>query len=71
VMGKGKILIDAPIREVYHQKDLLESTYLSPPQSVILAQSIMSKLFPDQSRDQQRLLPIKPQEVADLLSFNS
>ncbi|MEI6427295.1 MAG: energy-coupling factor transporter ATPase [Pseudanabaena sp. ELA607] len=70
VMGKGKILIDAPIREVYHQQDLLESTYLSPPQSVILAQSIMSNLFTDQLVDQQQLLPIKPEEVADLLSLN-
>lgn len=38
VMGKGSILLDAPIREAYHQTELLESTYLSPPQVVLLSQ---------------------------------
>ncbi|MGK7944623.1 MAG: ABC transporter ATP-binding protein [Microcystaceae cyanobacterium] len=38
VMGKGSILLDAPIRQAYHQTDVLESTYLSPPQVVLLSQ---------------------------------
>ena len=38
VMGKGTILLDAPIREAYHQTDLLRSTFLTPPQAVLLAQ---------------------------------
>ncbi|MGK7933194.1 MAG: ABC transporter ATP-binding protein [Microcystaceae cyanobacterium] len=38
VMGKGSILLDAPIRQAYHQTDVLESTYLSPPQVVSLSQ---------------------------------
>jgi energy-coupling factor transport system ATP-binding protein len=38
VMGKGTILLDAPIREAYHQTELLKSTYLTPPQAVLLAQ---------------------------------
>ncbi|MBD2176025.1 ATP-binding cassette domain-containing protein [Pseudanabaena sp. FACHB-1998] len=38
VMGKGTILLDAPLRQAYHQVDLLESTYLTPPQSVFLSQ---------------------------------
>jgi energy-coupling factor transport system ATP-binding protein len=42
VMGKGTIMLDAPIREAYHQVDLLRSTYLSPPQAVLLAQSVGS-----------------------------
>jgi len=63
VMGKGRVLIDASIREVYHQKDLLESTYLTPPQAVLLAQSMMDLQFDNK----QDFLPIKPQEVADLL----
>jgi energy-coupling factor transport system ATP-binding protein len=40
VMGKGTILLDAPIREAYHQTDLLRSTFLSPPQAVLLAQHL-------------------------------
>jgi energy-coupling factor transporter ATP-binding protein EcfA2 len=40
VMGKGAILLDAPLRQAYHQVDLLQSTYLTPPQSVFLAQKL-------------------------------
>lgn len=40
VMGKGTILLDAPLRQAYHQTDLLESTYLTPPQSVVLSQTL-------------------------------
>jgi len=40
VMGKGTILLDAPLRQAYHQTDLLESTYLAPPQSVVLSQKL-------------------------------
>lgn len=40
VMGKGTILLDAPLRQAYHQTDLLESTYLTPPQSVTLSQKL-------------------------------
>jgi energy-coupling factor transport system ATP-binding protein len=40
VMGKGTLLLDAPIREAYHQTELLGSTFLSPPQAVLLAQRL-------------------------------
>jgi energy-coupling factor transport system ATP-binding protein len=40
VMGKGTILLDAPIRTAYHQTELLRSTFLSPPQAVTLAQEL-------------------------------
>jgi len=40
VMGKGTILLDAPIREAFHELDLLASTYLTPPQAVLLAQAL-------------------------------
>jgi energy-coupling factor transport system ATP-binding protein len=39
-MGKGTILLDAPIREAYHQTELLRSTFLDPPQAVRLAQHL-------------------------------
>lgn len=40
VMGKGTVLLDAPLRQAYHQVDLLESTYLTSPQSVVLSQHL-------------------------------
>jgi energy-coupling factor transport system ATP-binding protein len=40
VMGQGTILLDAPLRWAYHQTALLQSTYLTPPQAVILAQAL-------------------------------
>ncbi|ACK71115.1 ABC transporter related [Gloeothece citriformis PCC 7424] len=40
VMGKGTILLDAPIRHAYHQTELLQSTYLTPPQAVLLGQKL-------------------------------
>jgi len=40
VMGKGTLLLDAPIREAFHAVDLLKSTYLTPPQAVLLTQEL-------------------------------
>lgn len=57
VMGRGAILLDAPIRTAYHQTELLRSTYLTPPQAVLLAQEL----------DRQNGHPyplLTPQEVA-------
>ncbi|MUG97748.1 ATP-binding cassette domain-containing protein [Scytonema sp. UIC 10036] len=40
VMGRGTVLLDAPIRQAYHQTKLLQSTYLTPPQAVLLSQKL-------------------------------
>jgi energy-coupling factor transport system ATP-binding protein len=40
VMGKGTILLDSPIREAYHDVEKLRSTYLTPPQAVILSNEL-------------------------------
>ncbi len=40
VMGKGTVLADAPIRQVFHATDVLNATYLTPPQAVLLAQAV-------------------------------
>ena len=42
VMGKGTIALDAPIRQAFHNTDLLHSTCLAPPQIVQFAQHIES-----------------------------
>lgn len=57
VMGKGNILLDAPIREAYHQTDVLGSTFLKAPQAVML-----SKEMERQAGRDYRLLT--PDEVA-------
>jgi energy-coupling factor transporter ATP-binding protein EcfA2 len=58
VMGKGTILLDAPIRPAYHQVELLRSTFLSPPQAVLLARHLGQQEGLD--------LPLlTPREVAD------
>lgn len=40
VMGKGTVLLDADIRSAFHQVELLRSTFLMPPQTVVLAQEL-------------------------------
>jgi energy-coupling factor transport system ATP-binding protein len=57
VMGKGTILLDAPIRHAYHQTEVLRSTFLTPPQAVLLAQHLSSL----DGRDYKLLTP---EEVA-------
>jgi energy-coupling factor transporter ATP-binding protein EcfA2 len=58
VMGKGTILLDAPIRTAYHQVELLRSTYLNPPQAVLLARYLGQ-------RERKDLPLLTPREVAD------
>jgi energy-coupling factor transport system ATP-binding protein len=60
VMGKGTLLLDAPIREAYNEKALLRSTFLNPPQAVLLAQHLVGGDGHD-----NRLLT--PSEVASCL----
>ncbi|MDF1515267.1 MAG: energy-coupling factor transporter ATPase [Anaerolineae bacterium] len=40
VMGKGTILLDAPIRQAFHEIEVLNATYLTPPQAVFLARGL-------------------------------
>jgi energy-coupling factor transporter ATP-binding protein EcfA2 len=63
IMGKGTILLDAPIRKAYHNVDLLNKTFLSPPQVVFLAQEM--------SRMENASFPLlTPQELADCFNPN-
>jgi len=59
VMGKGVILLDAPIRKAFHEAALLRSTYLAPPQIVQFAQHIASREnLSSPSLGQDHALPI-------------
>jgi|YNPNPStandDraft_1061719.scaffolds.fasta_scaffold19534_3 energy-coupling factor transport system ATP-binding protein len=44
VMGRGTLLLDAPIRQAYHQVNVLASTFLEPPQAVLLAREIGKRI---------------------------
>lgn len=51
VLGEGQVILDAPLREAYHQFHLLRTSYLIPPQSVILSRSLrppLSLLTPEE-----------------------
>ena len=61
VMGEGAVLLDAPIRQAYHDVNLLASTHLLPPQAVLLAQALEGK------QDAWPLLT--PEEVAANLAI--
>ncbi|MGK7940483.1 MAG: ABC transporter ATP-binding protein [Crocosphaera sp.] len=63
IMGKGTLLLDAPIREAYHQTDLLKSTYLTPPQAVLLSQSV-SQL------NNENYPLLTPNELAECFSYD-
>ena len=45
VMGQGQIMADGPTPEVFTQSDILESTFLAPPQITQLAQAAQSLGF--------------------------
>ncbi len=46
VFREGQVVLDGPTRVVFSQRDVLESTFLSPPPITQLAQSL-GDLFPD------------------------
>lgn len=61
LMGKGVKLLDAPIREAFHDVDLLAATYLTPPQAVWLARALCET---DETRASSL---VTPAEVAGCL----
>lgn len=65
VMGKGTLLLDAPIRQAYHATGLLQSTYLTPPQAVLLTQEL--------SQMNSREIPplLTPEELAGCFDCRS
>jgi energy-coupling factor transport system ATP-binding protein len=44
VLGEGRVLLDAPLREAYHQIEILRSSFLVPPQAVLLARALRPPL---------------------------
>ena len=46
VLREGRILVDGPTREIFTKTDLLETTYLNPPQITRLGQMLSEYGFP-------------------------
>jgi len=46
VLGQGRKLLDGPTREVFAQPDILEETYVQPPQITQLGQALQSDGLP-------------------------
>jgi len=61
IMGKGTILLDAHIRDAYHDTETLEKTYLRAPQAVSLARSLAGEKI--QEGKYKKLLT--PEELAE------
>ncbi len=61
LMGKGVKLLDAPIRQAFHDVDLLAATYLTPPQAVWLARALC------ESDEPRAASLVTPAEVAGCL----
>jgi energy-coupling factor transport system ATP-binding protein len=63
VLGKGALLLDAPVREAYHAIDVLASTHIVPPQAVLLARALAEEHHAD--------FPLlTPEEVAACFTVN-
>ena len=62
VMGKGKVLLDGPLREMFYQTEKLRETYLTAPQVVQFAKAI-------QPVDGPILRPLAAHELAMTVSL--
>ena len=60
IMGKGTVSLDAPLRKAYHSIEVLQSTYLTPPQTVLLARAV-----------DEECSAVTPEEFAPILCMSS
>lgn len=57
VMGKGRMLLDAPLRDAFYETEKLRQTFLTAPQVIQLAEAIQPDTTPN-------LRPLTAQELA-------
>lgn len=57
VMGKGRLLLDAPLRDAFYATDKLRQTFLTAPQVIQLAEAIQPEAGP-------QLRPLTAEELA-------
>jgi energy-coupling factor transport system ATP-binding protein len=63
VMGRGRVLLDGPLRDAFYATDTLRETFITPPQVIQLAETI-------QKPGPARLRPVTPDELAAAITFN-
>jgi energy-coupling factor transport system ATP-binding protein len=61
VMRRGRLIFDGPLRDAFHELDILRSSYVSPPQAVLLARELAR-------RSGARLPLLTPEELAGCLT---
>lgn len=47
VLGQGRVLLDGPTRQVFSQPDILQQTYVEPPQITRLGQALAAEGIPN------------------------
>lgn len=47
VLGQGRVLLDGPTREIFAQPDILEKTYVEPPQITQIGQALSKEGLPN------------------------
>jgi energy-coupling factor transport system ATP-binding protein len=62
VMGKGKLLLDAPLRQAFYETEKLRETFLTAPQVIRLAEAMQAAVG-------SQLQPITSQELAHAVTF--
>lgn len=60
VLGQGRVLLDAPTREVFAKPDILRETYVEPPQITRLSQAIGNHSIPDDILTVKELTEVFP-----------
>jgi energy-coupling factor transport system ATP-binding protein len=61
-MGKGRVLLDAPLRDAFYETATLRETFITPPQVIQLAEAIQPVGGPP-------LRPLTADEFADAIAF--
>ena len=57
VMGKGQLLLDAPLRQAFYETAKLRETFLTAPQVIRLAEAM-------QTDSESKLHPLTAEELA-------
>ena len=63
VLGQGRVLLDAPTREVFSKPDILKETYVEPPQITRMSQAIDNHSIPNDILTVKELIDVFPEVI--------
>ena len=63
VLGQGRVLLDAPTREVFSKPDILKETYVEPPQITRMRQAIDNHSIPNDILTVKELIDVFPEVI--------